>query len=165
MQSCRISVFVATLLMLGAGACTTEGDPDPGINAIGQDYYGNAGCLVKHDRQMLVVRLRSTGRLDNPGGTHESGETARSTARRETWEEAGLEVEVGDLLIEMPDMNYFLFECMPAEEFATPASRVLYTRMGSEISEVMWVDPASIEPADWRFPGELDGIRQAFADL
>ena len=95
MQSCRISVFVATLLMLGAGACTTEGEPDPGTNAIGQDYYGNAGCLVKHDRQMLVVRLRSTGRLDNPGGTHESGETARSTARRETWEEAGLEVEVG----------------------------------------------------------------------
>ncbi len=53
------------------------------------------GCVVLRGDTVLLVRER--GRWSLPKGGLEPGELIQDGARRETWEETGLEVEVRDL--------------------------------------------------------------------
>ena len=59
----------------------------------------HAGCFVKKDGAMLAVKLTYDGnKFDIPGGQTNWQEPATRTAERETWEESGYPVEVGELL-------------------------------------------------------------------
>ncbi|MEH0449956.1 MULTISPECIES: NUDIX hydrolase [unclassified Streptomyces] len=51
-------------------------------------------CLVLYDKQVLLVRKEMTGGWVMPGGLIEMGETLADAGRRETKEEAGVEVEI-----------------------------------------------------------------------
>lgn len=60
-----------------------------GVNVFARDERG----------RILLVRRGDSGMWALPGGTVEWGETLRSTARRELFEEAGVQtVELGELL-------------------------------------------------------------------
>ena len=51
-------------------------------------------ALIRDDRgRLLLIRRSDNGRLSLPAGAMDPGETAAFAARREVWEETGLEVE------------------------------------------------------------------------
>ena len=57
-------------------------------------------AVVDREKILLVQRGRPPGEglWAVPGGKVELGETMQETARREVWEETGLEVEVGEVV-------------------------------------------------------------------
>lgn len=56
--------------------------------------HGNAGCIVKKQGHILVVKLWGSRKWDIPAGKPLPGEISSKTAERETWEEAGVQVQV-----------------------------------------------------------------------
>jgi len=59
------------------------------------------GVVVKRGHEVLLVRRLnepSRGRWSLPGGAVELGETVQEAARREVWEECGLQVKPGEVL-------------------------------------------------------------------
>ena len=55
-------------------------------------------AVITDGRCVLLVKTRSSGNYDFPGGGIEIGEPIEAAFKREVREEAGLEIEVGELL-------------------------------------------------------------------
>ena len=136
----------------------------PGLES---QLQGNAGCVIRIDNKMLIVRHQKTGKLSPPAGTAKKGETAQCTAHRETREETGVEVTVGKLLKEF-DSQFYLFHCtvvnqavirIPEDRLAVPSDRT------DEIDEVFFIDPLVLSNDSWRFPEQLPDIRVAFQSI
>jgi 8-oxo-dGTP pyrophosphatase MutT (NUDIX family) len=162
-SSLQLKLLRATLcaaLVLLLQACTAA---TPGCSIVAGEAHvveGNAGCLVERNREMLVVRHLMSGKLGMPAGYGEPGESAQCTAHRETWEEAGLAVRVGELLWEDPKNDFFLFACRLADKRSvSPGSDA------AEIAAVLWLDPHGIEPSQWRFPDQWPHVMEAFERL
>lgn len=134
------------LLLLCSGcsllrpACDAQARLEPAAS-------GGAACVVIVDQRLLVIRHRPTGRLDLPGGRSKSGESARCTAQRETWEETGLEVRVGEALGGRRD----LFRCTPLQAVSPASDPPLRWWSAVEASAVLWVDPRSVQDSQWRY--------------
>ncbi len=65
--------------------------------------FAIAVVLVIHNRRVLVghrplAAVSAAGAAEFPGGKLEPGETAAAAARRECWEETGLDVVIDDLI-------------------------------------------------------------------
>ena len=128
---------------------------------------GNAGCLVKINNTMLLIRHRETAGLSPPGGTPEKEETAQCTAHRETWEETRVEVIVGTLLKNFDD-QFYLFHCIAVnKELVTDPRTQLPVPEGveREVSEVLFLDPTTVSNDSWRFPTDAPALRDAFYDV
>jgi 8-oxo-dGTP pyrophosphatase MutT (NUDIX family) len=106
-----------------------------------------AACVVIVEERLLVIRHRPSGRLDLPGGRSKSGESARCTAQRETWEETGLEVRVGEALGGRAN----LFRCTPLQAVSPASDPPLRWWSAVEASAVLWVDPRTVQDAEWRY--------------
>jgi 8-oxo-dGTP pyrophosphatase MutT (NUDIX family) len=106
-----------------------------------------AACIVIVEDRLLVIRHRPSGKLDLPGGRSKSGESARCTAQRETWEETGIEVHVGEAL----DGRGNLFRCTPLRPMSPADDPPLHWWSAVEASDVLWVDPRTLQDADWRY--------------
>jgi 8-oxo-dGTP diphosphatase len=69
-----------------------------------------AGAVVRDERGrvLLVLRANDPGRglWSIPGGRIQPGETARAAAAREVREETGLDVDVGDELVQVQIGDY-----------------------------------------------------------
>lgn len=65
-----------------------------------------AACVFKDGRILLIQRGTppSKGKWSVPGGAIELGESLKDTAKRELYEECGVEIEVGDIF----DVESFL---------------------------------------------------------
>ena len=105
-----------------------------------------------------MINHRLTGRLDLPGGRSDGTESAQCTAHRETWEETGLDVAVGKLLLEFE--NSLLYECtVPETAFRdTTESTSLLARL--EVTEVTWANLHELSPRRWRYRGQLRQLRR-----
>lgn len=111
---------------------------------------------------MLVVRHLYNGKLGVPAGFAESGESAQCVAHRETWEESGVEVIVHGMLKRFRN-GFALYECELADASAAGRDELEVPASGrNEISQVLWMDPASIDVSQWRFPRQLPYILQWF---
>lgn len=55
-------------------------------------------AVIINGNSVLLVKTRSSGNYDFPGGGIEIGESMVSALKREVREEAGLEIEVGELM-------------------------------------------------------------------
>ena len=102
-------------------------------------HHGNAGCLVVDGGRLLMVQQRITGLWALPGGTAEPGERAVCTAWRETREETGLEVRVGELLHRF-DNGFRLYRCTPAEPQQAPSAAATGPGDALEIADLGWLD-------------------------
>ncbi len=108
------------------------------------DRRANAGCLIVRD-----------GKLGVPGGTLEPGELAQCTAHRETLEETGVQVVVGERLQVMKN-GFHLYRCMPAEPLPEEALLSLPAAARLEVSDIGWYSLADLRRADWRFAYQFD---------
>ncbi len=94
-----------------------------------------------------------------------AGELAQCTAHRETWEESGLDVEVGGLL-HVFDSGFRLYQCRMTGEFpygsagAEPPAWIY-----REVSAVQLTDPRLTEPSDWRFASNQAVLSTYMRDL
>jgi ADP-ribose pyrophosphatase YjhB (NUDIX family) len=114
---------------------------------------------------MLAVRHCQTNRLSPPAGTAADGETAQCTAYRETWEETGVEVNVGRLLSSFDD-RFHLFHCLAVDESVIRNSELQVPEpFRHEICEILFLNPALSSDEDWRFPEQLPGIKDAFTRI
>ena len=98
-------------------------------------------ALTRDDEGRILV-LKHTYRPDMPwglpGGGLRAGETLEDCLRREVREEAGIEVEIGNLLsaASHPDRKLvdMIFECRPL-----PGQTIDNFKPNAEISEARWV--------------------------
>ena len=110
---------------------------------------GVGAVIIRGDRALLVRRATEPlkGEWSVPGGALELGEKLRDGTARETLEETGLRVEVGEVLDVFDSIftdgdgrtqyHYVLidFLCTPLAGEALP---------GSDVSDVMWVTKADL---------------------
>jgi 8-oxo-dGTP diphosphatase len=155
LRGCKHLTTILICLALGAcngdaPSCTFQGEPDGGRTA---------GCLVVNQGQVLVVKQALTGALSLPGGWGGDSEPSQCTAQRETWEETGLEVEVGELL-QIRDQSFHLYRCT-AQNIPEP----LPPTTTWEVSAAFFLSPHEFANYDWRFPGQDHYVRfQLFRD-
>ncbi len=138
---------ITALLLLFALPVTADCPRVPGKE---DDRRANAGCLIIQDSKVLLLTHRWGGKLGLPGGTLEAGELAQCTAWRETREEAGLTVAVGERLAVMTN-GFHVYRCYPQAPMDT-SQAVPVPRSGkTEVSAIGWYELSSLSKEGWRF--------------
>ena len=141
------TLLIAALLLTG---CAAQFDCSPQDRPLPQ---ANAGCFVAHGEALLLVQQHN-GLWGPPGGGATRGESAQCTAQRETWEEAGVRVEVGELL-RVFDNGFHLFRCHSDDPPPAPQPR-----SAREIKAAQWLPAGDLQQLDWRFPSQQSYLRQ-----
>jgi 8-oxo-dGTP diphosphatase len=114
-----------------------DGSPRQTVR-VGHLILGASAVIVADGAILLVQRGHEPqlGRWSVPGGRQEHGETLEETARREAYEETGLEVRIGeelwDLTIAAGDVTYEVHDFA-----ATVAGGTL--RAGDDAADVRWI--------------------------
>lgn len=129
--------------------CRFDGEPSP--------LHSNAGCIIVRDGRLLVLKHRFGGKLGIPGGAALEGEPAHCTAHRETWEETGLDVTVGEQLGRLR-YGYTLYQCHPDKPLDTSVELELPWHALTEITDALWLRPKDIPREEWRYEDQVDGF-------
>ncbi|WP_241264236.1 NUDIX domain-containing protein [Bowmanella dokdonensis] len=162
----RIRIIVACSLVLLA--CTVEPPAQPmcRVNEQAREATpGNAACLIKIDKWLVTIGHRHSGRLDLPGGLSNGDESAQCTAHRETWEETGFNVEVGEYLGRNAE-GFRFYQCQLQGNFGKEFMEFPVPEWASsEVSSIQLTDPYEIQLQDWRFEDELLQIRALFNQI
>ncbi|MDN4503543.1 NUDIX hydrolase [Alteromonadaceae bacterium BrNp21-10] len=156
--------FVSICLFLVI-SCSSEQPADP-ICRIDDRHFdthsGNAGCVIRLQNRLMSITHRLSGKYDIPGGTSASQETAQCTAHRETWQETGFNVEVGELLGEK-DNGFRFYQCTLSGNFTGEISQFPVPDWSqSEVTAIQLVDPFATPAKQWRYPDELILLRDMF---
>lgn len=147
---------------------TPPGDHLPRFvcDACGVVHYQNpklvVGCIPEHEGRVLICKRAIEPRLGYwtiPAGFMENGESTQDAARRECWEEALAEVEIGSLLAVVhvlhADQVHVMFRAtLPVPSFGA----------GAESLEVMLCDEAEIPWQDIAFRSVDFALRRYFDD-
>lgn len=138
------------------------------LNQVTGNYlHGNAGCIVKNRNHILVVKLRKIGKWDIPAGKPLPGESASDTAKRETWEEAGVKVQIVRLLyfIEDPEEgNLYIYEAVPFNKtlpLNTPLKKI-NDHQEQEILEARFLPLNELNQDNFRYPAMLPKLIDLF---
>jgi 8-oxo-dGTP pyrophosphatase MutT (NUDIX family) len=67
----------------------------------------SAYTLVVHENKILLINNKSTGKWWFPGGKVEESESLEESAIRETYEEAGIQIELGERIAEVESYYYY----------------------------------------------------------
>ncbi len=136
----------------------------------GNTYAGNAGCLLKADNKLLIIRDKKTGKLSPPGGKPEKTESAQCTAFYETLEETGLKLTVGKLLNSFKG-KFYLFQCslngfeLTGYRGEKKINLPVPKTVEDGVSEVFLIDPKELKANEWRFPSQFKIIQGLFLSL
>jgi ADP-ribose pyrophosphatase YjhB (NUDIX family) len=147
---------------------TPEGDHLPRFvcDGCGGIHYQNpklvVGCVPEHEGRILLCKRAIEprhGYWTIPAGFMENGETTQEGARRESWEEALAEVEIGSLLAVVhvlhADQVHVMFRArLPEPTFGA----------GAESLEVMLYDEADVPWQDIAFRSVDFALRRYFED-
>lgn len=131
-------------------------------NAFNAGYTGPAGCLIRVQDTLLVVKHRSTGQYDLPFGDPISQESAQCTAHRYTWEQTGFNVEV-DQLLGVTQSGIMLFSCGLSGGFTSedgPIEPPSWT--DSDIQQIEFINPFDTRHDVWSQPDNLVIYRDGF---
>jgi ADP-ribose pyrophosphatase YjhB (NUDIX family) len=116
-----------------------------------------AGCLVIGDGKVLLLRRGNEpalGKWTFPGGYVDFGENAADAALRETREEVGMRVELGEVLGVLadganPSLTLVVYLAKPLGDPATTSE---------EATEVRYFGPDEIPWHELAFPTTIDAI-------
>ncbi|MFP4052247.1 MAG: A/G-specific adenine glycosylase [Phycisphaerae bacterium] len=125
-------------------------------------HYEIAAAVVYKDDRVLIARRRPEGLLGGlwefPGGKREAGETLTDTARRETREETGIDIEVGgEITVVKHAYSHFRITL-----HAFRARWLAGEPQALQCDAVRWVRPADLNR--YAFPAANQKILQALAD-
>lgn len=155
-----------TLLLLISQKALAE-TPSPPMCRINKAHFeavpGNAGCVIKVGKTILTITHRDSEKYDVPGG-RSNGETesAQCTAHRETWEETGFNVEVGELLGINED-RFRYYACTLDDDFGGKIFTFpLPDWAEREVIGIQLVDVFDTQHFHWRFPDQLILLRDMF---
>jgi len=130
---------------------------EAGLIATGRQYptrpiVGVGGVIVTPERRVVLVKRRQeplAGQWSLPGGTLELGETLEAGTARELVEETGLIVDVGPVVevfdrILVDEDGRVRYHFVLIDSLCRPRGGRLAA--GTDVSDVMVVDPAAIGP-------------------
>ncbi|PMJ92438.1 NUDIX domain-containing protein [Vibrio sp. 10N.261.55.A7] len=128
-------------------------------------------CVVKADDKMVLVKEILTNKISLPGGTIDPGEAPSLTAQRETWEETGLVVTVGDVLGYTE--TAVIYDCISDSEViaydypnklnANEMPIWFAPHYGIEVSNAMLLSPDRLASEEYRYPGQWDEIKDMYS--
>ncbi|MEL0610931.1 bifunctional NUDIX hydrolase/phosphatase PAP2 family protein [Vibrio echinoideorum] len=134
------------------------------------DHIAGALCVIRADNQIVLVDELITGHLSLPGGTVVSGEPPAAAAQRETWEEAGLSVTVGDVLGYTD--SAVVFDCVSDSEVISYKARNelggfelpiwFAPHYGVEVGRAMLLPPTELQANQYRYPEQWAEINDLF---
>lgn len=128
------------------------------VESVSREYperpIASVGVCVFKDNRILVIKRAtppSQGLWSVPGGMVELGETIQDTAKREIWEECGIEIDVGEVFhvanLVVPDekglvrfhyvITYILADYMSGE-----------IRPGSDALDIRWANSQELDNLD-----------------
>jgi 8-oxo-dGTP pyrophosphatase MutT (NUDIX family) len=70
-------------------------------------FRPSAYAIIRHEERVLLLNMRSTGKLFLPGGGSEIDERLEEALHREVREETGLEIEVERFVAFKEDFFYY----------------------------------------------------------
>lgn len=123
------------------------------------------GITIENGKILLVVN-RTSGKYFFPGGEIEIGETIEEAIKRETMEECGIKVSVGDFIkiierffyydpLDEAYQNYGIFHyCKPISKNKPIVTQTEY----DEASEPQWVQLSELKETDFQ-PGFEDLVK------
>ncbi len=134
------------------------------MNALTNSKH-NAGCLIIKDEKFLAVK-DGQGKWDVPSGKGEKEETPEQTAKRETREETGLEVEIVKLLKVVPeeeDKNFYLYQAKIKEErFLAQLDFPIPENEQEKIKAVAFLAIEDLTVENARYPDFVKDIKELF---
>jgi len=132
--------------------------------------YKGALCLIKANDKLILVNEILTKHLSLPGGTILPGEEPQQAAKRETWEETGIAVTVGDIL--GYTAQAVVFECHSPSEILVYQYRNTLggyelpiwfaPDYGLEIASATLIDPYFLDQQKYRYPEDWDATLNMF---
>ncbi|KXF81735.1 bifunctional NUDIX hydrolase/phosphatase PAP2 family protein [Enterovibrio coralii] len=118
-----------------------------------------ADCLiVDHDNNILMIEEALSGKLSIPGGSIIGKETPQEAAKRETLEETGLNVDVGEKIAQTYNSAVYACKVLGLPEYYDDANgqRQIYAwhapHFGKEVTRVMLMPDDGAMRAKYRFP-------------
>lgn len=115
------------------------------------------GVIYKGDQCLFIQRSAKSSRPNQwcpPGGGNEQDETPAQTCQREVKEEVGLDVTVGELLLE--DSGFYYFSC----QMKDPNQPVKLQQ--KECSDHQWIEPKNL--LNLGFIMELRKMKRLFSN-
>ena len=143
--------------------CVAERPAAPMCRTTAPDSQGSAAaCIIRSEQQLLFIDHRLSGKLDVPGGGRREDESLPCAAHRETWEETGLNVEVGPQA-GRTSHGMVLYICWEQANLAALPDRFEPPPWADvEVSDLVKADPFSLQPDNLRFADDLIPFRDAF---
>lgn len=163
-------LFLTLLISMSCVISCSQDKPSQPMCRVIKDHYenlsGNAGCVIRVGKDILALTHRASGKLDIPGGTSDGEqESAQCTAHRETWEETGFNVEVGQLL-GSNDNGFRYYACTLDDDFGGEIQSFPVPEWASiEVKAIQLKNPFVTIPNDWRFPDQLIDMRDMFNQM
>jgi len=116
-----------------------------------------AGCYVPLEGGVALTINRLTKTVQLPIGAVEVGESMQQAAARETLEEIGINVEVGNRLLTLREGRIAIFVCSPLDPVDDYASLTAVDT--NEVGEILVLNPHTLKNFDgrkitnrWRHP-------------
>jgi 8-oxo-dGTP diphosphatase len=159
MKSQMTNALLALALSAATAACARQAPACRVAESAADQRIGNAGCLIAVEGRTLLIAHSVSGKLGFPGGTSVDEEPAQCTAHRETWEETGIDVEVGHFLKRL-STGFLLYACRSQLSDLSP-DEVPHLPIWSrtEVSGMVWRDLDTVAAEQWRFPDQVDEVR------
>ena len=106
----------------------------------------HGGCFISRNNQVLLIQ-QTTDLWAIPGGHQDNHESGQETAQRETFEESGYHVSVGEeLLLIREAFHIYRCDILPLPQEGIDKD---------EVKQVQWISKEDIiKGMAWRFPEE-----------
>lgn len=156
----------AILLILPLFSCSQSAPSTPVCRVqseiIIDSISKSAGCIIPIAEKVLLIQHRLSGRLDIPGGGQNDGESLACAAHRETWEETGLNVVVGELVAHTSN-GMALFACSQDAGYeALPNAIAAPAWATLEVKGLVKVKPFDLDDDKLRFKDDLVPLLDGF---
>ncbi|MGR5218380.1 bifunctional NUDIX hydrolase/phosphatase PAP2 family protein [Vibrio harveyi] len=143
--------------------------PLSAANPLPEDVKG-ALCVVRADNKLVLIHEILTNKISLPGGTIIQGESPKLAAQRETWEETGLVVTVGEEL-GRTDTAVF-FDCVSDSDVIafSMTNKIdgnelpiwFAPHYGVEVASAMLVSPSNMSASLYRYPEQWKDVDEFY---